>query len=388
MLTLVGYIDMPKPKSAIYRLPRTTTPLTNNTLLMGANGDGTNAISLEEVKGYIGPAGGGSGGGGIKVIEYDPSLHEAFTNTVSNSDLIATPASATNPTASASWDTTTGVMGIANPTGTIRTYGTSYTQHVGLKLPISTVGMRGSFTINASQCQDAWGIGLLSESVDVLNLANGIEGLDLYIYLEQQHYKDQPYTGLNISTPQTFGMFSTDGVNQYVPRSWETDPFSVDYFRSTYSVIEGKPQGVYTFTIGDIVDVYMAFTGLTEEETTNLLQSNLPEDSLNLALSKTFLYCSQLGALLEIKADTPFLHFFMTAYHLETDPTGTYELDPTSKLTLTFNLQQVANVVPAEAVDGDFLHLAGNANIFGKALNTGDFVQLYDNKTKMIVHSN
>lgn len=332
------------------------------------------------------PSGGGSGGGGINVIEYDPSLHEAFASTIRNSSLRPTPVSAANTTDSASWDTTTGVMGIANPTGTIRTYGTSYTQHVGLKLPISTVGMRGSFTINASQCQDAWGIGLLSESADVLNLANGIEGLDLYIYLEQQHYKDQPYTGLNISTPQTFGMFSTDVVNQYVARSWETDPFSVDYFRSTHSVIEGKPQGVYTFTIGDIVDVYMAFTGLTEEEVTNLLQSNLPEDSLNLGLSKTFLYCSQLEAILEIKADTPFLHFFMTAYHLETDPTGTYELDPTSKLTLTFNLQQVANVVPAEAVDGDFLHLLGNANLLNKSLTKGSFVQLYDNTSKMIVH--
>lgn len=341
---------------------------------------------VDKIVSMSGGSGGGSGGGGINVIEYDPSLHEAFASTIRNSSLRPTPASAVNTTDSASWDTTTGVMGIANPTGTIRTYGTSYTQHVGLKLPISTVGMRGSFTINASQCQDAWGIGLLSESVDVLNLANGIEGLDLYIYLEQQHYKDQPYTGLNISTPQTFGMFSTDVVNQYVARSWETDPFSVDYFRSTHSVIEGKPQGVYTFTIGDIVDVYMAFTGLTEEEVTNLLKSNLPEDSLNLGLSKTFLYCSQLEAILEIKADTPFLHFFMTAYHLETDPTGTYELDPTSKLTLTFNLQQVVNVVPAEAVDGDFLHLLGNANLLNKSLTKGSFVQLYDNTSKMIVH--
>ena len=45
---------MLKPKSAIYRLPRTSTPLTDNTLLMGANGNETNAISLEEVKEYLG----------------------------------------------------------------------------------------------------------------------------------------------------------------------------------------------------------------------------------------------------------------------------------------------------------------------------------------------
>lgn len=341
---------------------------------------------VDKIVSMSGGSGGGSGGGGINVIEYDPSLHEAFASTIRNSSLRPTPASATNTTDSASWDTTTGVMGIANSSGVMTSYSGRYTQHVGLKLPLSMVGIRGSFTINASQCQDAWGIGLLSESADVLDLANGIEDLDLFIYLEQQHYKDQPYTGLNISTPQTFGMFSTDVVNQYVARSWETDPFSVDYFRSTHSVIEGKPQGVYTFTIGDIVDVYMAFTGLTEEEVTNLLKSNLPEDSLNLGLSKTFLYCSQLEAILEIKADTPFLHFFMTAYHLETDPTGTYELDPTSKLTLTFNLQQVANVVPAEAVDGDFLHLLDNANLLNKSLTKGSFVQLYDNTSKMIVH--
>lgn len=331
---------------------------------------------------------GGGSGGGINVIEYHPSLYEVITHTVDNSDLIPTPVSAVNTTNSASWDTTTGVMGIANPSGVISSYSGRYTQHVGLKLPLSMVGMRGSFTINASQCQDAWGIGLLSESTDVLALTNGIEDLDLFLYLEQQHYKYQPYTGLNISTPQTFGMFNNESSNVYTPYQWVTAPFSVEYQRQTSSNIEGKPQGVYTFTVGNIINVYMALTGLTAEQSLSLLQSNLLENSLNLALSKTFLFCSQLKALLEIKADTPFLHLFMTAYHLETDPTGTYELDPTSELTLTLNLQQVANAVPTEAVDGDFLHLLGNAKMFGKDLASGDFVQLYDNTSKMIVHAN
>ena len=419
MITVVGYIDMLKPKSTIHRLTRTSTPLTDNTLLMGTNGEETNAISLEEVKQYLGPGGtanaiplsqkgqpngvptlgpngkipssqlpASGGGGGINVIEYDPSLHEAFTHTIGNSDLIPTPASAVNTTASASWNTTTGVMGIANPSGVIPSYGGSYTQHVGLKLPLSIVGMRGSFTINASQCQDAWGIGLLSESADVLALANGIEGLDLYLYLGQQHYKYQPFTGLNISTPQTLGMFNTDEVNLYVPRQWTTDQFSGEYQRTGRLTIEGKPQGVYTFTIGNIIDCYAALTGLTAEQALNQLQSNFPENSLNLMLSKTFLMCTELEALLEIKADTPFLHFFMTAYHLETDPAGIYELDPTSELTLTFNLEQFANIPPAAAVDGDFLHLLDNANLLNKSLARGSFVQLYDNTSKMIVHSN
>lgn len=57
MITVVGYIDMLKPKSTIHRLPRTGEALTDNTLLMGTNGNETNAISLEEVKEYLGPAG-------------------------------------------------------------------------------------------------------------------------------------------------------------------------------------------------------------------------------------------------------------------------------------------------------------------------------------------
>ena len=32
MITVIGYIDMLRPKSAIYRLPRTSTPLTDNYL--------------------------------------------------------------------------------------------------------------------------------------------------------------------------------------------------------------------------------------------------------------------------------------------------------------------------------------------------------------------
>ena len=46
---------MIKPKSAIHRLTRTSKPLTDNTLFMGTNGNETNAISLEEVKQYLGP---------------------------------------------------------------------------------------------------------------------------------------------------------------------------------------------------------------------------------------------------------------------------------------------------------------------------------------------
>lgn len=57
MITVVGYTDMLKPKSTIHRLTRTSTPLTDNTLLMGTNGEETNAISLEEVKQYLGPGG-------------------------------------------------------------------------------------------------------------------------------------------------------------------------------------------------------------------------------------------------------------------------------------------------------------------------------------------
>lgn len=378
---------MQNPNSSLDRLKPIEENLNDQTLLLASHGGKTSKLPLAKLKTFLGGSSGG-GGGGINVIEYNPSLHEGFTHTVDNSDLIPTPASGANTTDSASWNATTGVMGIANSSGVFNTYGGCYSQHVGLKLPLSMVGMRGSFTIDASRCQDAWGIGLLSESTDVLGLSNGVEGLDLFIYLQQQHYKNEPYTYLNISTPQTLGMFNNAESNEYTPYKWTTDSFSDEYHRQNSSNIEGKPQGVYTFTIGNLIDVYVDFTGLTAEQATNFLQSNLSEDSFNQGLTRTFLYCTQLRALLVIKTDTPFLHFFMTAYHLETDPAGIYKLDPTSELTLTFNLQQVANTVPDEAVDGDFLHLLDNAKIFDKSLRKGSFVQLYDNTSKMIVHEN
>ncbi len=51
---------MLKPKSTLYRLPRPDGPLTNDTLLMGANGNETTAIPLSQIKEFVG----GSGGGG------------------------------------------------------------------------------------------------------------------------------------------------------------------------------------------------------------------------------------------------------------------------------------------------------------------------------------
>ena len=332
----------------------------------------------------------GGGSGGINVIEYDPRLHEIVLSSIQNSDFIPTPASAADTRDSASWNASTGVMGVSISTGIIHSYPpAAATQQVGLRclIDLSRYRYRGSFTIDASQCEDAWGVGLLSRSQQIRNSA-GIDGLDLFNYLAQQHFKDTVSGDFDLDQPQTAGTF-IELNGEYSVRTWGTDPTSENYYVGYgNSPQPTKPQGTYTFTIGTVVDAYSAFSGMTEEQVIAYFQATYSESELALISSKTLVFCAELPAFLELKADTPFLHFFMTAYHTPDGPIGTYELNPTSQLSLTFNLEEVANIPPTEAVDGDFLHLTGNANMFGKALTAGDFVQLYDNKTKMIVHAN
>ncbi len=328
---------------------------------------------------------GGGSGGGINVIEYDPSQNEVVLS-IQNSDFIPTPASAADTRDSASWNASTGVMGVSVSTQTIQTYPNIFTQQVGLRCPINLYNYRGSFTIDASQCEDAWGVGLLSRSQEIRNMA-GIEGLDLYQYLDQQHFKNTVVGYFDLAQPQTVGAFINLNGDYHMLR-WETDLFSGNYAQNGTSPLPTKPQGTYTFSIVNVVDAYSAFTGMPEEQVIALFESSFSESELALLLSKTLVFCAELSAFLELKADTPFLHFFMTAYHTPDDPAGTYELNPTSQLTITYNLERVENTVPAGAVDGDFLHLLDNANLLNKYLVSGDFVQLYDNKTKMIVHSN
>lgn len=379
MITFVRYIDMLKPKSAIYRLPRTSTPLTDNTLLMGANGNESNAISLEEVKQYIGPASGGGGGsgGGINVIEYVPSLHEVVVDTVVGADFEPTRPHFLDDIPTSSWNPTTGVMGVANAAQT-EGFPNNHAEYVGLRLTPRLYGMRGSFTIDASLCEDAWGFALLQH-----NYSGGFP-TDLWRYLLVQHYKT--VEDASLSQPQTFGWVLTE-TDEYAQQVWFTDPFNPQYTRSERAPIATKPQGVYTFQIGSVVDAYMEFSGLSYEQALEYINTNFPPEQVAAALNTTLVYNADVQTILELKADTPYLHFFMNAYH-KPSQIALHLLDPTSQLTVTYDLEEVENTVPAEAVDGDFLHLLGTAKLLGKDLESGDFVQLYDNTSKMIVHGN
>ena len=322
-------------------------------------------------------SGGVALGGGINVIEYDPSLHEVVTDTVDGADFESTRPHYLDDIPTSSWNPTTGVMGVANAA---QTEGFPYNQaeYVGLRLTPSLYGMRGSFTIDASLCEDAWGFALLQHKY------SGGFPIDLWSYLLVQHYKT--VEDASLSQPQTFGWVLTE-TDEYGQQLWVTDPFDPQYARNEFAFIATKPQGVYTFHIGSVVDAYMGFSGLSYEQALEFFNTNFPPEQVAAILSTTLVYNTDLQTRLELKADTPYLHLFMNAYH-KASQTGSHLLDPTSQLTITYDLEEVSNVPPTEAVDGDFLHLTENTKMFGKALVAGDFVQLYDNKTKMIVHAN
>ena len=323
------------------------------------------------------PEGGGGSGGGINVIEYDPRLHEVVLDTVVGADFEPTRQNNTDDRPTSSWNPTTGVMTTAYASP-LSSFPNNSAEYVGLRLTPSLYGRRGSFTIDASLCEDAWGFALL-EHEDY-----GRFPIDLLEYMIYQHYTTVEYTAL--SQPQTFGWFlEEDGT--YMSKSWVTDPFDGTYAQAININQVLKPQGQYTFNVNGLVTALAELEGITEAEVLAYLKVGNSPEQVATALSKTFVYSTNLNLFLELKADTPYLHFFMNAYH-KPSQTGTHLLDPTSQLTITYNLETVENTVPNDAVDGDFLHLLDKVKLLGKDLVSGDFVQLYDNTSKMIVHAN
>lgn len=322
-----------------------------------------------------------SGGGGINVIEYDPSLHEIVSSTVVGTDLQPIKGSTAQTYNIANWNAATGVMTIAGSPVTTESYVGNTAQYSGVRLEPSLLDFRGTFTIDASLCEDGWGIALLERETYY-----GHDRIDLFVYLEQQHYKTVYGGAQDIQQPNAFGMFLKED-DTYEKRSWVSDVFSSVYGASSRGSYTTKPQSVYTFTVGGVTDYLMVAAGFTYEQAVAYITGNFPPNDAATILARTVVFNVDLDLILEVKANTPYLHIFMNAYH-KASQTGTHLLNPTSQLTITYDLKEVGNVPPAAAVDGDFLHLTGNANMFGKALTVGDFVQLYDNKTKMIVHSN
>ena len=326
------------------------------------------------------PEGGGGTGGGINVIEYDPSLHKVVNYTVVGTDFQSVLGSTTQTNDTTNWNAATGVMTIANATEAPASYPNNNAEYIGLRLNPSLYGLRGTFTIDASLCEDGWGFALLGRETYF-----GFDRIDLYAYLEQQHYTTVYGGAQDLQQPQTFGMFLTED-DTYEGRVWNNDLFDNSYAARTRATYGVKPKGVYTFTIGSGVEYIMESFGVTREHALAQIATLGPEVAAAL-IAKTLVFNTDELVALELKADTPYLHLFMSAYHKESQ-TGTHQLNPTSQLTITYDLEDTINVPPVAAVDGDFLHMTGDATLFGKFVGTGSFVQLYDNKTKMIVHSN
>lgn len=338
--------------------------------------DGT----TESVSFTVPEGGGGSASGGINVIEYDPTLHEAVTGTVDGTDLQSVRGNTAQTYDIANWNAATGVMTIAGSPVTTASYAGTTAQCSGVRLEPSLLDFRGTFTIDASLCEDGWGIALLERETYY-----GYDRIDLFVYLEQQHYKTVYGGAQDIQQPNAFGTFLNED-DTYGNRFWATDVFSDIYDLMISGSYATKPQGVYTFTVGGVIDYLIEAAGFTYEQAVAYITVNFPNNAASIMVC-TVVFNVDLGIVLKVKANTPYLHIFMNAYHKESQP-GEHLLDPTSQLTITYNLEKIENTVPVEAVDGDFLHLLGNAKLLGKDLASGDFVQLYDNKTKMIVHSN
>ena len=315
------------------------------------------------------PSSGGGSGGGINVIEYDPAANEIATP-ITGSDFNVFDNTAT-------WNATTLTMGV----GTVQTFEVMegsigagiFTEFAACKL--NSLPTDGEFTINASQCSDSFGFVALPVGVNLVD------------YLAKFHFTYG-------AAPQVYNpsAFSTDLYNataRVVIATYATIP---DFHQVNTHEVGGFPptQTDYTVKAGTMVQIQAAVMGQTESALYDLLVSNFGIETADKLKTLQALYT---GFNNPLELDTPLteLYFFMTPYvdmGQGGNTQGTYTLNANSQITFSFNsLSRTTNTVPAEAVDGDFLHLTGNANLFGKALTAGDFVQLYDNKTKMIVHA-
>ena len=315
------------------------------------------------------PSGGGGSGGGINVIEYDPAANEIGTP-ITGSDFNVFDNTAT-------WNATTLTMGV----GTVQTFEVMegsigagiFTEFAACKL--NSLPTNGEFTINASQCSDSFGFVALPVGVNLVD------------YLAKVHfaYGAAP----RVYNPSAFSTDLYNALARVVTSTYATIP---DFHQvNTYDVGEFPPtQTDYPVKAGTMVQIQAARMGQTEAAIYNMLVTNFGIETADKLKTLQALYT---GFNNPLELDTPLteLYFFMTPYvdmAQGGNTQGTYTLNANSQITFSFNsLSCTTNTVPAEAVDGDFLHLLGNANLLNKSLTNGSFVQLYDNKTKLIVHS-
>lgn len=311
------------------------------------------------------------GSGGINVIEYDPALNKIL-NPLDFTDFIENETATIN--------TTSGEIAIATPYSALYRNNAydevngndGYTSHVSIELPSS-----GEFTIDASQCNDLWGFCVFDKDGYFTFLED---------FITKTFYTELYDTTFPYACISSFNTSYSDPLAPHAIRERFKEMEKNLSENSTSQYSETLHKGVYTFKLGTYLDAVMLDNNMTEQQVRDMVG----EDFEALGLSNRAIYNvndPRQAVILDSTLDT--VHFFISSY-IDPSQTGlNVILDPSSKLTISFNeFGEVNNTIPNSASDGDYLHLQDHAKIFGKSLTKGTFVQLYDNTSKMIVHAN
>ena len=326
---------------------------------------------------------GGGSGGGINVIEYDPSLHKQATPVV-NTDWIPVENTAV-------WDSATRVMGVGTPKqvwsksfehsdGSI---GYCNTEYAALKLDLATLSETRSITIDAALCNDAFGFMFIPKGVSVYAVFEG-----RWFRGQNGSYPNESFmiftTAQKVVGEYYFNLYGGEYINNV-----QTNGFNDS---TLYSVQTTKPHGIYTIyrqnglsyilesegfaTEQELIDYYVS-VGVSADEVMAAL--NVLKNTSFTRLASSDISVSMESSLFEENMD---LYLIMTPY-LDTN-TATFNLDPTSQIQISYDIVNIDHSAPNNAVDGDILHLNEKASISGKIISKDSFIQLYANKTKFI----
>ena len=320
--------------------------------------DETGKVPLEQL-----PELSGGGSSGINVIEYDPSLYEITVDTVTDADFVPVNGTCTYNTTTKEIEIAAPIVlsnipDIYNETGDDATYNAEY---VGVKL--NNEFNAGELTIDVTNCTSNFGMVLIPPT------------MTLEDFLTNYHFYGYSYGQINnpVNPSEIFGR---------VGDTWGYRTPNGDRYSPYMSVNDSENLMSLTLTVGSKLAMYsQIYPDMTAEQL--LSQSQYSGDNP----IQPVLFDINTGiSLYNIKEYD--LYFFMLA-HGDSGTTAT--LAPTDKLKITHTLSEKVNAVPDTAVDGDFLHIGENMianNLLGRAILPSTFVQLYNNKTKMIIHNN
>lgn len=299
---------------------------------------------------------GGGSGGGINVIEYDPSLYEITADTVVDTDFVPVNGTCT-------YNTTTKEIEIANPimlNNIVRSDEGAYNaEYIGIKL--NSEFNTGELTIDATNCTSTFGMVLIPPTMTLEDFLTNYHNYD---------YSSTPSSN-PVNPSEIFGR---------VEDGWKFHTLSNDGYQSYMRIWSELNLMSMTLVVGSYLTTYaQLYPNMSVEEVLSVVKSTGHDP-----LQPFFIDLTNGVFIYNIKEYD--LYFFMLA-HGDADTTAT--LAATDKLKITHTLSEKVNAVPATAVDGDFLHIGENMianNLLGKTILPSTFVQLYDNKTKMIIH--